>query len=131
VIQYVPDPVANERINVGIAGYSEGQILTRFLVNWQRVRALAGKGAAEPARIEALFHNVDDIRLREMIETWQNSIQFTPPSSSLRSLEETVDEAARRFLVEPPLVSKSKPCPSRGPKRRSGESKPRHFSPKR
>jgi hypothetical protein len=38
-----------------------------------------------------------------MIETGHNSIQFTPPSSSLQPLDETVDAAAKRFLIDPPL----------------------------
>ena len=103
IIQYVPDPVTDERINVGVAGYYEGRVETRFLVNWQRVRALCGKESVDLNRLEPLFRGIDEDRLRKMIGEWRNSIQFTSPGSSLKSLEDTIDEAAARFLVDPPL----------------------------
>ena len=104
VIQYVPDPVTDERINVGVIGYANGSVQTRFLVNWQRVKMLAGKEAMDLSRIETLFRDFNEEILFEMIYSWKNSIQFTSPRSSLRSLEETIDEAAKRFLVDPPLT---------------------------
>ena len=102
VIQYVPDPVTGERVNIGIAAFACGAVTMRFLTNWQRVRSLWGRDALDPDRLETLFQGIDEERLNYMIKTWSNAIQFTPPCGSLRSLEETADEAARRFLVEPP-----------------------------
>lgn len=107
VIQYVPDPVTGERINVGVAGYADGLVMTRFLINWARVKALAGRNAATLERIEAIFHGVDQDRLLAMIHDAPNSIQFTAPSGSLRSLEETVEREAQRYLVDAPIVERS------------------------
>lgn len=106
VIQYVPDPVMGERVNIGVAGYSDRLVRMKFLTNWQRVKSLWGRDALDIDRLQDLFQGIDQERLMEMIETWHNSIQFTRPSASLRSLDDTVDEAARRFLVDPPLSSK-------------------------
>ena len=106
VVQYVPDPVTGERLNVGVVGFSGGAVKTRFLVNWQRVRSLFGKDALDLEHLEAIFKDIDQAHLLEMISTWQNSIQFTTPSASLRSLDDVVKEAAQRFLLDPPLVAK-------------------------
>ena len=103
IIQYVPDPVAGERVNVGVAAFSNGLVKTRFLVNWQRVKDLWRKDTLDLERLEAIFRGVDESRLIEMTKTWGNSIQFTTPNASIRSLEETVDVAAKRFLLDPEL----------------------------
>jgi CBS domain-containing protein len=108
VVQYVPDPVTGERLNVGVVGFSNGAVKTRFLVNWQRVRTFFGKEALDLDHLEAIFRDVDQAHLLEMIETWHNSIQFTTPNASLRSLEEAIDEAAHRFLIDPPLAVKER-----------------------
>ncbi len=106
VIQYVPDPVIGERINVGVASYFEGAVRTRFLTNLQRVKAICGKDVVDFDRIVRIFSGITQDRLTEMMSTWDNSIQFTQPNASLRSIEETLEEVAVRFLID--QVSSSK-----------------------
>src|SRR6266700_2867713 len=36
VVQYVPDPIADERLNVGVIAVSGGRARSRFLTNWRR-----------------------------------------------------------------------------------------------
>ncbi|MBD2774779.1 DUF3037 domain-containing protein [Iningainema tapete] len=38
IIQYVPDPIADERINIGVVVFNEDAVKSRFLTNWERVR---------------------------------------------------------------------------------------------
>jgi len=103
VIQYVPDPVTGERVNVGIAAYSNGLVRTKFLQNWQRVKSLFGKAAPGPERLSRIFRDMDESRLIEMINSWHNSIQLTQPCTSLRSMEDALAEGCRRFLIDPPV----------------------------
>jgi hypothetical protein len=42
VIQFIPDAIADERINIGVIAYGEGAIFVRSLQDWQRVRCFAG-----------------------------------------------------------------------------------------
>ncbi len=100
VIQYVPDPVTGERVNVGVVAYAEGEVRAKFLTNWQRVKSLWGKDCLERERIEALFEGIDQDRLLEMIDTWHSAIQLTRPCGSIRTLNDAIEEAARRFLVD-------------------------------
>jgi len=106
VIQYVPDPVINERINVGIVAYSNGIVRTRFLNNWERVKALWHKDALTLKQVAALFIDIDQERIIGMARTWHNSIQLTAPNASLGSLDQVVSEAANRFLIDPPLPAR-------------------------
>lgn len=104
VIQYVPDPTTNERINVGVVAFYEGDVRTRFLGNWARVRDFLGKDTPARNRIEGLFEGVDEARLRSMIETWKNSVQFTEPAGIFKPIDIALEEAARRYLVDRPIA---------------------------
>ena len=36
VVQYVPDPIADERLNIGVIAISGDRARARFLTNWAR-----------------------------------------------------------------------------------------------
>ncbi len=109
VVQFVPDPVADERINAGVIVFGGGRILVRFVENWNRLQRFGNKdvsflrqfasdlserahgGTAQPQLTEQM--------LREMVNTWRNAIQFTPPRGSLLSLEELLVDTEARFLA--------------------------------
>ncbi|MEM9544071.1 MAG: DUF3037 domain-containing protein [Cyanobacteria bacterium P01_E01_bin.42] len=38
IIQYVPDPIAEERINIGVLVFDRQNVKVHFLSNWKRVR---------------------------------------------------------------------------------------------
>ena len=38
VIQYVPNPIADERINIGVLAFNEQVVKVHFLSRWDRVR---------------------------------------------------------------------------------------------
>jgi hypothetical protein len=101
IIQYVPDPVVGERVNVGVAAYGKRGIRIKFLTDWRRVNRFCGKDAPVPDRIKALFRGINPKQLPEMIRTWNSAIQLTQPSVSLRTLTGTIEMAAKRFLVQP------------------------------
>ena len=105
--QYVPDPVRDERVNKHRNYHYGGEVLTRFLSDWHRVKTLWGKDAVDPPRLQAMFRGVTEESLMGMIDTWKNSIQFSKPSGSLRSIDETLEVAAGRFLVEPEATEKN------------------------
>ena len=42
VVQYLPDPLNGECINIGVVVLGDGQVLSRFLGEWDRVECFSG-----------------------------------------------------------------------------------------
>ncbi len=123
VAQYIPDPIANERINIGIIVFGDGQIRSRFLRNWRRVAQFAQEDIAyvhefteriEDAAIASVSRAIqppipglpstqplDENMLRRIIREWSNSIQFAPPEASLEEPEVLLTTLVETFLKEP------------------------------
>ncbi len=109
VVQFVPDPVADERINAGVIVFGDGRILVRFVENWNRLQRFGNKDVSflrqfasdlsERAHGGEAHPQLTEQMLREMVATWRNAIQFTPPRGSLLSLEELLVDAEARFLA--------------------------------
>ena len=53
VVQYVPDPVADERINVGVVGFARGRVLVRPSGTEPVVRVMVEAPTAEEAQATA------------------------------------------------------------------------------
>lgn len=117
VVQYVPDPVREERVNVGVIVMADGEIHSKFVRNWSRVRLLGGEdlsflrnfakqvgGSTSPQLalpgVGSLTLTPEDIR--QMSSRWLNSIQLTEPRASLLSADELLQDVARRYLIERP-----------------------------
>ena len=114
VVQYLPDPVTGERINIGVIAFGDGTMRTRFLRNWSRVGSFGGpdvdflrafardvEAAADqqlPLALEG--ERLDPEGLRAVAGKWVNSIQITEPRASTLEPDELVDSVARRFLRE-------------------------------
>jgi hypothetical protein len=117
VVQYVPDPVTDERINIGVIVVGDGRPRTRFLQDWRRVRQFGqqdpgalrefareiNQAANVQLPLDARFDvlQVNEQLLQRMTGRWINSIQVTPPRASLLSPSQLLDEMAARFLREP------------------------------
>lgn len=115
VIQYVPDPVADERVNIGVLVFGDGPPRARFLAKWERVERFAKEDTAYvrdfAARIsdslillEGLWETLEaqpfEDRLRKMASGLMNSIQFTPLRGSLETPEKLLAQAVSMFLIE-------------------------------
>lgn len=99
VIRYVPDPIADEAVNFGVAVFRGADVQWRFLRDWSRVDALSrgrsteflrdfvrGAAAMRPAEIQRASRE------------WTNSIQITPPRASMVDIESTLEMVAARML---------------------------------
>jgi len=118
VVQYFPDSRIDERINIGVVAFDENGLATRFLENWGRVSRFADEDISFLKDFAKQFETVaaddDQIELEpfdeaeggELIEKmangWKNSIQLTAPRASLRTVADTLDLIATKFLREPP-----------------------------
>ncbi|WP_017303842.1 DUF3037 domain-containing protein [Spirulina subsalsa] len=116
IIQYVPNPIADERINVGVLAFDEDLVRVRFLNNWERVRhfgredphflqdfasrreKVAAQGLLFPGDFPNQVSRQD--RLLKVAQGWFNSVQFTEPRGSLETVEFLIDDLAKTYLVE-------------------------------
>lgn len=118
IVQYVPDPLADERMNFGVIVVEGGRIKGRFLREWNRVRTFGGEDVSflrdfagrvnrwtpEHPEIPGLAAGVrlDEKGLEDIVGRWHNSIQFTPLKASLSSPEKLLDQLASRYLRHAP-----------------------------
>jgi len=91
IIQVVPDPLTDERINVGVIAFDDdGHIEHRVLNNWNRVKAFAGAANVNP--VTTSVHGIFDEALtpdviRSMTTEWRHSVQLTTPRGSLANVK--------------------------------------------
>jgi hypothetical protein len=115
VVQYLPNPLSGERINVGLIAWSNGRIAARFLDDWRRVQNFGGEDiefirdfahrVAEAAEERQPMltgfgdsRRLDEERLKQIVGSWTHSVQFSEPRSSLKSPEEVLNELGPLFL---------------------------------
>lgn len=115
IIQYVPEPISGERVNIGVVAIDDGHVHCRFVRNWSRVRSFGGEDIkflrdfAERVEEQAAGvlrlpgHEGMDLsaRLEELSREWGHSIQLTPPRASLDTGERVVETLAERVLRGP------------------------------
>ncbi|MDB9511888.1 DUF3037 domain-containing protein [Kamptonema animale CS-326] len=123
IVQYVPNPIADERINIGVVAFDDHHVRVQFLNNWSRVQTFgredihflrdfakqmnkaAGEGLLFPG------DRPDDTpkheRLTKIARDWINSIQFTEPRGSLENVDSLLEDIAQTYLVN--LVSEKEP----------------------
>ncbi len=110
IIQYVPDPVADERMNAGILVFDESRVLARFPNHWGRLKQFGGKDinflrsfADEVTeRCKATLFTDGQITaamIRQVAATWRDSIQLTEPRGSLLGLNALLKDTEKRFLA--------------------------------
>jgi hypothetical protein len=117
VVQFVPDVVANERINIGVIAYDElGNMRARFVDKWTRIRQFGRRDISFLKDFErqiklsisppALALGSDHVppltsdTIYRMASTWSNSIQITEPRVSTESVDELIEGVANMFLYK-------------------------------
>ena len=123
IIQYVPDPIANERLNIGVVVAANQRIHVRFLHNWQRIKKIAGTDDLVYLRdfadfFESLALEVNPVSQLQLFEqpiegstaedvflwyaaNWNRSIQFTTPQPAIEDPQHLLERMALRCLMGP------------------------------
>ena len=117
IIQYVPNPIANERINIGVLIFDDKEIKVKFLKNWNRVKNFCMgditflrdfESQMQKAVSQGLLFPGDPLldqprqdRLQRVSESLMNSIQFTEPNFSLKSVDKLLEDSIKKYLIEP------------------------------
>ena len=116
IIRYVPDPVTDERINVGVVVLGDGGAQVRFVQRWDRVREFAegdvkflkafARDMMDRQLVLGEMHQAWTVdQLKTYASEWRQSIQFSEPHASLKPAAELMEEIARRFLVDTAAVA--------------------------
>jgi hypothetical protein len=108
VVQYTPDPIIGEYINIGVVVFGEGRFLTHFLQNWSRVKQFGGNVTSLKAFAHEAQQKMDEEKVREAARRWSNCIQFTPPAASLLNPDALLSDAAKHYLIDLPPASRSR-----------------------
>src|ERR1700678_2785345 len=110
LLQYVPDPVRNEFVHVGVVLREMGGPVAsvKFTSDWRRVRCLdpeADTGMLEglESELRRRFQAEPDGNLMHVLEdSFSNSVQMTRGKAYLAESVETGVEELMRMYVEPP-----------------------------
>src|ERR1700693_472138 len=111
IVRYVPDPIAEERINIGVLAFGGGVVRARFLNSWDRARRLGRERISYLKEIAERFADRQTPLLADPVSwsegtmtrvsrSWRNSIQLSEPRASLKSPDDLVEEVADRYLKE-------------------------------
>lgn len=109
IVQYVPDPTADERMNIGVIAWDDTRVYSNFVSDLSRARAFGGKNIkflrefADYVRDLTKDSNRDyrefsPARIDKIISSWTDSIQFTARRGSTKSAPELIAQLQLRFL---------------------------------
>jgi hypothetical protein len=118
LVQFVPNSVSDERINIGVVVLGDGVIRSKFLSDWRRVQSFGGttdtgflrefatrvaNWAPAQGELDGITTgiHVSESQLAGFARDWKNSIQFTEPRASLLTPDELLADVSVRMLVRP------------------------------
>lgn len=118
IIQYVPNPISEERINIGVMAFDDEAVKVKFLTRWDRVSCFASMAdlpslkefASEMEKVtrqgllfpgDVLNQTPNHERLINVVHGWANSIQFTEPRRSLETVDDLLADIQETYLIEP------------------------------
>lgn len=128
IVQLVPDPIANERINVGVIVLHQTHVYHRFIKRLSRVRHFAkdfdlermhdfertlyilaeqgpGEGQVGLPFLGGNSHSVTEF-VRHAAQNWSHQIQCTPIQPSMEPPLQLLDRLSARYLKEPVIAAR-------------------------
>jgi hypothetical protein len=75
VVPYVPDPVRDERLNIGVLVFGDGQVRSRFVDNWHRVRNFGEERIDFLRSFARSADRLTEEEVRRVARTWHSSIR--------------------------------------------------------
>ena len=117
IIQFSPNAVSGERINIGVIAFDQQSARVTFVSNWKRVKAFAHadvtflKDLAQEFQLLASDQlalpgtefgpKLNEQLIQQITSAWANSIQLTPPRSSLKAVDDLLTSISSQFLTQP------------------------------
>lgn len=113
VVEYWPDTLAGERVNIGIVAFNTKlrRAVSRFLKDWSRVERFAlGQDIAFLREFVAREQPRLTISRIKKMRGWSNAIQLTRPRHGFGTPSQLLRELAPLFLVSDRNASGSGPA---------------------
>lgn len=117
ILQYLPNPATEERVNIGVMTFSEKGGHVRFLSRWDRVKAFSGhdvsflKDLSKEiiARVDSLTKAVQDRYVEKFdtsvveswVQVWSHSVEWSTPRASMLEPIALLTDICGRCLSEP------------------------------
>jgi hypothetical protein len=114
IIQYCPDPLADERLNIGVMAWDASGAHVEFVDTWERVRSFVGgdvgflrefaqsiQGRLSEERL-LLVDELTGELVDHLIGDLARSVQLTPARGASEDAPKLVASLAARFLYSPP-----------------------------
>jgi hypothetical protein len=109
IVQYVPDPTADERLNIGVIVWDDGRVYSNFVNDFSRARAFSGKNVTFLKEFSDYvsgltketnkdYREFSPSHIQKLIEGWNDSIQFTQARGSTKAASELIEQLPLRFL---------------------------------
>jgi hypothetical protein len=102
VVQLVPNPLADERVNIGVLAFDEERVECHFLRNWTRVKAFSNQDFKNvQAAVRGFQQGIlapDQIKV--IAQEWTNAIQLTQPRASLEGVSSLLANMSQLMLVD-------------------------------
>lgn len=101
VIQFLPNPLSGERVNVGVVAFNDAEVLWQPIHDWTRVEQFAGYATTIQDAVQELIETEctsEDIR--RMAATWTDCLQLTSPRASLADPKELLAEMTNLMLAD-------------------------------
>lgn len=107
IIRYVPDPIAEEYVNIGIIAFEKDALKFKFIKDWKRVHAF---GNEDISFLKEFAHDcltkqpelfqppIEENSIRQALMKWGNSIQFSAIRGSIKPAEQLIDDLENIFL---------------------------------
>ncbi len=109
VVQFYPDTIADERVNIGVIVFGDGTLRQRWLTDWRRVEQFAGEDVSFLQELIAKVACWDERQLKRAVENWGNMIRFRTPYGGIEPPDVMLEAVAQSYLrgpSGPPPVSK-------------------------
>jgi hypothetical protein len=116
VVRYVPNPIAEECVNVGVITWDQNRIRSRFLENWTRVKTFGNenidflrdfaKEISVATNRQMNFPGINTPQslnvetIEKMINSWGQSIQLSSPRGSTKDPDALLADIAPLFLAQ-------------------------------
>jgi hypothetical protein len=109
VIQFVPNPLNDERVNVGVITFDDDEVHSRTLQNWSRVHSFVGNNSAEIRHaVDALLKvDLSSEVVRHIASSWRHSLQLTEPKASTSDSFDLLAEISDLMLIDPERQTRS------------------------
>ncbi len=118
IVQYRPDPVSDERLNIGVIAWDADGAHAVFVETWERVRSFGGCDVgflrefaqsmqSRLAEENLLLDELTDELVEQLVGDLAHSVQLTPARKAQEEAPKLVSSLSARFLYSPPPKPKS------------------------